>query len=369
MINEKKKLLLLFQWSGGGIPEVYRTLIGAGAFQSWDVQQAIYGNVPKKKHSYFKSLGRYFYSSHKFSFTYFSKLSKETKQADLIVANTIICLLSLLFLRTVSVPIIFHIHGEYPYIMGGNGLLNVIKRRLFKLLCSTLNVELVLCVNKNIQKRLKIINIETKSLVIDNGTSKPEIAIETAEERILSRTVIGMGRLDSEKAFDRFIDIANLVIMQDESVQFKIFGEGILKQNLEYKIKELALEKNIHLRGYTNDPLSEMNKCSLLLMTSKNEGSPMVFPESLSIGLPFVSTPVGTARYLFRNLTCVKVSDSDEVLAQNILNILNMTSSDYEEQMMIGIDFFSNEMIVDNKVSLYENAFLSIVKSKSKSKK
>jgi glycosyltransferase involved in cell wall biosynthesis len=358
MKNNQKKLLLLFQWAGGGIPEVYRSLIRENAFKDWSIQQAIFEYVPKSKYEYFNSIGDFICSGNKVSVKYLWLLRKKMKEADLLVANSIICLLSILFLKVGSIPIVFHIHGEYPYIMGDGGLLNIIKRKLFRFLCSTLNVKLVLCVNQSIQKRLVFIDVTTQSLVIENGSTKPKISIKSAAYRLNSKTIIGIGRLDTEKAFDRFIDIANLIILKDESVQFHIFGEGVLKKELECRIEELRLENNIHLKGYTIEPLNEMNKCSLLLMTSKCEGGPIVFPEALSVGLPIVSTPVGLARYFFKGLECVNVHDNNEMLAQSILNVLNMTVLDYENQMSYGLDFFSNNMIIDNKVALYEDAFL-----------
>lgn len=100
-----------------------------------------------------------------------------------------------------------------------------------------------------------------------------------------NKKIISIGRLEKQKGFDILIDI----FIQYPEWKLNIYGEGSEKWNLERKIKQLNLEKNIILRGKTSTIYDELIKSSIYVMSSRYEGFPLVLLEAQSCGLPIVS--------------------------------------------------------------------------------
>lgn len=105
------------------------------------------------------------------------------------------------------------------------------------------------------------------------------------------KRVIAVGRLDYQKGFDRLINIWGLVKKSPLSVGWRldIFGQGEHCEQLEKLIIEKELSQSVCINPPTKDIPSEYSKSSILAMTSRYEGFPMVMVEAMSAGLPVVT--------------------------------------------------------------------------------
>jgi teichuronic acid biosynthesis glycosyltransferase TuaC len=97
-----------------------------------------------------------------------------------------------------------------------------------------------------------------------------------------------------------------------------------------YKLAQLALRKLenvkvLELKGYSREEVNLlMNASDLLLVTSKNEGGPLVIKEALACGCPVVSTDVGDAKEVIGNLDgCYITGFSAFEISTKIRLILN----------------------------------------------
>ena len=71
--------------------------------------------------------------------------------------------------------------------------------------------------------------------------------------------------------------------------QLIIVGDGVLKKELESKIKALNLQESVILKPFTKQIEKEYLSASIYAMSSHFEGFPMVLLESASYGLAPIS--------------------------------------------------------------------------------
>lgn len=146
-----------------------------------------------------------------------------------------------------------------------------------------------------------------------------------------SKTFIAAGRLDYIKGFDLLIKSWVDVEKSNLTLKLKIFGDGPEKESLERLIKKLKL-KNITLSPATKNIKDELlNSCGYI-MSSREEGMPMILLEAMECGLPIIAFKNSGSKFLvedrFNGLIC-DLADTAE-LSKNILYLAmnrNLTKS------------------------------------------
>lgn len=125
-----------------------------------------------------------------------------------------------------------------------------------------------------------IVAIPNSSLFTTAGTA------DTSVHRI-----IAVGRLDHQKGFDRLLESWRKVRGEKDLEDWKldIFGQGEWKDSLQKYIDDNGMSDSVHLMGTTNDIAAEFTSSSVIAMSSRYEGLPMVLIEAMACGLPAVS--------------------------------------------------------------------------------
>ena len=122
-----------------------------------------------------------------------------------------------------------------------------------------------------------------------NGAT--EIALPLYHCKAKQSTMLqnGLPRFGTAESRNDSIDSQNLT-------QWKliIVGDGILKKELESKIKALNLQDSIILKPFTKDIEREYLNASIYAMSSHWEGFGMVLVEASSYGLPCIAFDVKT---------------------------------------------------------------------------
>ena len=90
-----------------------------------------------------------------------------------------------------------------------------------------------------------------------------------------------------------------IAVRYNKSLDFKewqliIVGDGILKKELESKIKALNLQESVILKPFTKQIEQEYLSASIYAMSSHFEGFGMVLVEAFSYALPCVAFDVKT---------------------------------------------------------------------------
>lgn len=112
---------------------------------------------------------------------------------------------------------------------------------------------------------------------------------KTEPNKLKSKKMIAVGRLNYAKGFDLLIKAFKIVHEKHPEWQLDIFGQGSLLPDLSAQIAEEGLNKTVCLRGYEPDILVQYNNASIFLLSSRTEGFPCVLIEAMSAGLPTVS--------------------------------------------------------------------------------
>ena len=110
-----------------------------------------------------------------------------------------------------------------------------------------------------------------------------------------SHQVLAVGRMDYQKGFDRLIDIWKSVheVQEAQEVlqewQLVIVGDGPLRHELQKQVEQLGLLESVQILQPTSDIQSLYVHSSIVVLTSRYEGLPMVLLEAQAFGLPIVA--------------------------------------------------------------------------------
>ena len=129
-----------------------------------------------------------------------------------------------------------------------------------------------------------------RTSIIPNPPAMP-IPGETPD--LPTRYILGVGRLEPQKRWDRLI--AALPLLADRTIPLVILGEGDEREAIETQIRALGLGHRVRLLGHSTDPLPVMARAQVVVLTSDYEGVPGVLREALSVGAPVISTDSSTA--------------------------------------------------------------------------
>jgi len=104
-----------------------------------------------------------------------------------------------------------------------------------------------------------------------------------------NKKVLAIGRFDYQKGFDNLIHSWKIINNKFPDWILNIYGHGSLKSMYEHLIIQLGLEDTVVIHDSTKDIQQVYLEHSILAMTSRYEGLPMVLLEGQVFGLPLVS--------------------------------------------------------------------------------
>jgi glycosyltransferase involved in cell wall biosynthesis len=105
-----------------------------------------------------------------------------------------------------------------------------------------------------------------------------------------AKVIAGVGRLNSQKNFSLFLDIAAALVLRFPELRFLLAGDGPEESMLREKARSLGLEDRVVFAGYVADTRHVYTAADMLLMPSRFEGLPMTLLEAMAMGLPVVAS-------------------------------------------------------------------------------
>lgn len=106
---------------------------------------------------------------------------------------------------------------------------------------------------------------------------------------LTTKRVLAIGRYTHQKGFERLVHAWKPIANKWPDWQLQIIGDGEERKNLQQQIKELDCTSCIELKEPTNQIETCYMSASILALTSRYEGLPMVLIEAQSFGLPIVA--------------------------------------------------------------------------------
>jgi len=171
-----------------------------------------------------------------------------------------------------------------------------------------------------------------KSIVINNGvsTSKfrpiPELRDSIRKDLNITKKCLLLGNIARYIPLkDHETLLKSLKILKSKGINFKclLIGQGLSNENREFKIriKKYGLEDKVILYGKTYEINHILNAFDINILTSKKECSPISLIESMSTGIPCISTNVGDAIELIGDSGWVVNTSDYKSIAKLIMDI------------------------------------------------
>ncbi len=105
---------------------------------------------------------------------------------------------------------------------------------------------------------------------------------------------LGIGRLHLQKRFDLMLDAFARIVRDAPSARLFIVGTGRLEGDILAHRARLGLERNVTMLGFRRDVPRLFAAADALVMSSDDEGVPVVALEAMAARRPVVATRVGS---------------------------------------------------------------------------
>ena len=241
--------------------------------------------------------------------------------------------------------LIIHVHLTWPFFFTAIALIGLKNYKLFFTEHDTTNkrrkipffylidqifysrYSYIICISNGVYKKLsKWVNSKVKKRlkVIYNGSRIYSISKRESLKYRLPR-LISVGRLINKKNFSTTIAAVSKIRNDIES--YTIIGEGVEKYKLKKMIKNLKLQNEIKLIGWTDNVEKYYYKSDIQLIPSLYEGFGLVAAEGMSTGLPIVASNIAGLKEVLggtsHSVTLINKINSTEEWAKGIHKSIN----------------------------------------------
>lgn len=136
--------------------------------------------------------------------------------------------------------------------------------------------------------------------------------------------VTTVGRLVPIKNHDLFIDAAASLVRRGVEAMFVIVGGGPEEPRLRARVEELGLSRHVRVLGWRTDLERIYAGTDVVVLSSRNEGTPVALIEALAAGRAVVATDVGGVRDVLAGgyLGQIVPPDQPEALARAVPRFL-----------------------------------------------
>lgn len=245
----------------------------------------------------------------------------------LIVVDSISCIFTIPALLGLNVQ---HICWEHFNFLNNNGSrLRDLARKLAVKYC-----DIIVTLTKRDQELWKsnLTKIKAKLITISNPCSFENIINKpTLEDRI----ILAVGRLTPVKGFDLLINAWAKICNEQQGWVLRIVGDGEDKKDLVELANSLNILDKIDFVGKTNNIESFYKSSSILCLSSRHEGLPMVLLEAQAFGLPIVAfdCDTGPAEIVNSQNGYLVENGNIEKMSESLYLCMNNTESEYDEKV------------------------------------
>ena len=137
--------------------------------------------------------------------------------------------------------------------------------------------------------------------------------------------LIGVGKIEEVKGFDRLARIHKRFIGEGYPVHTYILGEGSKRDELSAFLKAENISDSFTFLGYQTNPYKYVKNCDLFVCSSHSEGFSTAATEALIVGTPVVTTLVSGMKEMLGegNEWGIVTENDEESLYQGIKRLLD----------------------------------------------
>lgn len=215
----------------------------------------------------------------------------------------------------------------------------------------------IVCVSEDVKRFFTSALRITVPIKICYNTNESEKILKKAEEVPASIRfsaeefkLIGVGKLEENKGFDRLIRITSKLRKEHYPVHAYILGVGTQQEALENLVQTENAAHYVDLLGYQTNPYQYVSKCDLFICSSHSEGFSTAATESLIVGTPVCTVEVSGMKEMLgeHNDYGVITENSENALYEGIKHLLDDPNlmAHYKKQAAIRGKDFSTEATV-----------------------
>lgn len=124
--------------------------------------------------------------------------------------------------------------------------------------------------------------------VIPSAVDLPPVRSDRAIAEA-NQLVMGIGRLEPEKGFDRLIRAFAQADYESSSWRLRILGEGSCRKALLELVQQLGLQGRVELPGWVRPVWDELAAATMFVLPSRYEGFPSALLEAMVVGVPSIA--------------------------------------------------------------------------------
>lgn len=224
------------------------------------------------------------------------------------------------------------------------------------------NCDRILCVSQIAKGQIdRLLGVEKKTIVAHNPIRFERI-IELANESdvtIDSPYICAIGNFVRGKGFAMLVNIFGRLSAQAIKCKLVIIGDGPEMDNVRATVNAYNLEASVILTGYRANPYPLLKNAKYLVISSFNEGMPVVAMEALCLGVPVISA-YPSVQELFGTEECGVIAESTE---EGLYSTLNRVLPDEElyQRLKLGAQRRSEYYKNDGDLKKIERIYLDLL--------
>jgi glycosyltransferase involved in cell wall biosynthesis len=157
-----------------------------------------------------------------------------------------------------------------------------------------------------------------------------------------------------------------IIINEFHNIKLAVVGDGVLRNDLESKVKEMGLIDYVHFAGNRLDIHNIYATLDIVIIPSLREGLPIVALEAMAAGKPLIATAVdGTVEAVVDGKTGVLVPPND---VDALVKAIRTVATNYEDYILMGVvgrnhvnENFNPLTNVQNIIDLYKQYIGKII--------
>lgn len=208
--------------------------------------------------------------------------------------------------------------------------------------------DFVLVNNNDEKKQFSYLKKLDKTIVVSGAVNLKEIKKWRSKNGDLSKIYSGVfqGRLHPQKGVLELVDIWKKVVSREKDAKLVMIGDGPLRANVELRIKNLGLERNIILTGYLFDGEEKYKlfaSSKIVVHPSVYDSGGMASLEAMVFGLPCVGFNLPAYKYYYpQGMIKAEVGNTDD-FANKILQLL-LNKKLYEKIKKEAVELISDKL-------------------------
>lgn len=172
----------------------------------------------------------------------------------------------------------------------------------------------IVCVSRSAWTAFRKLSGLTEGVELHYNPMNSEHVRRLAEENVDLPTdvplICAVGRLSSEKAFERLVIIHKHLLVRGILHKLVIVGDGVDREYLRRIVRATDTQNSVILAGYQANPYPYMKRSRFLVNSSYTEGLPVIAMEALCLGVPIVA-PIPSVGEIFGGEICGLVTEND----------------------------------------------------------